>query len=131
MRTLMRVAIMAAGLSLGGAAQAQSWGVQFGYGRPTQADWQDWQGRRTVETVCSGQRAGMLEQRLHHEVDEGDIDPDTAGRIHEAIDRLEDRQHRECDEGDWRSIGRIAERYNGIEGWIDGEAHGSHWRAGW
>ena len=128
MRALMGVAVIAAGLTLSSATQAQSWGIRFGYGRPMQADWQ---GQRTAEAVCSGQRAGMLEQRLHHEVDEGDIDPGIADRIHEAIDRLEDHQHRECDEGDWRSIGRIAERYDGIEGWINGEARRSQWRAGW
>lgn len=107
MRAILGLAILAAGLSLGGAARAQSWNVQLGYGpayvRPMQADWQDWQFRRTVDAVCSGRRAGMLEQRLRHE----------------------------CDEGDWRSVGRIAERYNGIEGWINGEARRSHWRAGW
>jgi hypothetical protein len=131
----MGVAIVVAGLSLSGGAQAQSWSVQFGagpaYGQPVQTDWRDWQGQRTFDAVCSGQRAGMLEQRLRREVDEGDIDPGTAGRIHEAIDRLERQQHHECDEGDWRSVGRIAERYDGIEGWISGEARRSHWRGGW
>lgn len=135
MRVILGSAIAALGLSLGGAAHAQSWSVQLGYGpaygRPMQADWQDWQFRRTVDAVCSGRRAGMLEQRLRHEVDEGDLDPDTAGSIHDAIDRLEDHQRHECVEGDWRSVGRIAERYNGIEGWINGEARRSHWRAGW
>lgn len=135
MRAFMGMAILAAGLTFGSQAQAQGWSVQFGhgltYGRPTQVDWDDLQSQRMVDAVCSDQRASMLEQRLRHEMDEGDIDPDTADRIHGAIDQLEDRSQHECEEGDWHSVSRIAERYNGIEGWINGEARRSHWRGGW
>lgn len=77
-----------------------------------------------VQSVCSGQRGYALENRLRHEEREGEIDPYAAGRIHQAIDRLEDQQRRECAEGDWRSIGRIASRYDRIGQWIDTAAHG-------
>ncbi len=108
------MAVAVAGFAPGGTAQAQ-----------------EWREARAAEAVCSGQRAGLLEQRLGHEVDEGDIDPGTAARIHAAIDRLEDRQRHECDEGDWRAIGRIGERYGRIENWIDAEAGRLRWQAGW
>jgi hypothetical protein len=50
---------------------------------------------------------------------------------HDAIDDLEARQRNECGEGDWRSVGRIAMRYDRIEGWINNEARqGGGWR-GW
>ncbi|EGD58288.1 sensor histidine kinase [Novosphingobium nitrogenifigens DSM 19370] len=143
MRKVLAGAVMLATVCLGSAAQAQEWGIRLeygqpgygpGYGRPAPVDWHgdwrgDWRGRNDM--VCSGQRAGMLEQRLRHEVDEGDIDPGTAGRMHENIDRLEDRQRHECAEGDWDSVSRIAGRYDEIEGWMNAEARRSHWRGGW
>jgi hypothetical protein len=80
------------------------------------------------QTGSARASARQLEGRLRHEVGEGDIDPDTAGRMHEAIDGLEQRQRQECDEGDWRSISRIADRFDRIEGWMNAEARRSHWR---
>lgn len=77
-----------------------------------------------AQAVCSGQRGYALESRLRHEEREGEIDPYTAARIHEAIDRLEDQQRHECAEGDWRSIVRIGSRYDRIGQWIDSSAHG-------
>lgn len=127
------IAAMGAVLAISGTAQAQGWGAPGGYGRPVQVDWQDRerdQDRGRADWICSGQRARQLEGRLRHEVGEGDIDPDTAGRMHEAIDGLEQRQRQECDEGDWRSISRIADRFDRIEGWMNAEARRSHWR-GW
>lgn len=77
-----------------------------------------------VQAVCSGQRGYALENRLRHELSEGEIDPYAAGRIHQAIDRLEDQQRHECAEGDWRSIARIGSRYDRIGQWIETSAHG-------
>lgn len=77
-----------------------------------------------LQAICSGQRGYALERRLRHEQQEGEIDPYTAHRIHQAIDRLEDRQRHECAEGDWRSIARIGSRYDRIGQWIDTSAHG-------
>lgn len=78
----------------------------------------------SVQAICSGQRARGLESRLGHEMREGELDPYTAGRIHQAIDRLEDQQRHECAEGDWRSIARIGNRYDRIGEWIETSAHG-------
>lgn len=127
MKIIKGAAMIAAIVAMSSTAQAQSWSVGFGYGRPVQVDWQD---RGRAEWVCSGQRARQLEGRLRHEVDEGDIDPDTAGRMHDAIDGLEQRQRQECYEGDWPSVSRIADRFDRIEGWMNAEARRSHWR-GW
>jgi hypothetical protein len=77
-----------------------------------------------VQAVCSGQRGYALENRLRHEMSEGEIDPYAAARIHQQIDRLEDQQRHECAEGDWRSISRIANRYDRIDQWIETSAHG-------
>lgn len=77
-----------------------------------------------VRAVCSGQRAYALENRLRHELREGEMDPYAAARIHQAIDRLEDQQRHECAEGDWRSIARIGSRYDRIDQWIETAAHG-------
>lgn len=113
----------------GTAAQAQSWGVYVGNGPAYGGYRQGWGGGwggddRMMRSVCSGERAYRLEDRLRHEEAEDEIDPRTAGRIHAAIDRLEDRQRHECAEGDWRSVRDISFRYDQIGQWIDGEAHG-------
>lgn len=76
------------------------------------------------QAVCSGQRGYALENRLRHELSEGEIDPYVAGRIHQAIDRVEDQQRHECAEGDWRSIARIGGRYDRIGQWLETAAHG-------
>ncbi|KPF54766.1 hypothetical protein IP65_08815 [Novosphingobium sp. AAP1] len=146
MKTIRIAAIMAAALTIGGTAaqtaQAQAWGgynqgyggqgYGGGYGRGYYGGDGDRQGGR-MAFICSGQRAHGLEARLRHEVDEGDIDPRQAGRIHDAIDDLEGRQRNECGEGDWRSVNRIAMRYDRIEGWINASAHqGGGWGGrGW
>lgn len=124
---LFKTAAMGLALvAMTGTAHAQGWGFSFSYGSPAQPDWQ---AQRRVDWVCSGQRARQLEGRLRHEVDEGDIDPDTADRMHEAIDGLERAQQQECYERDWRSIWGIADRYDHIEGWMNNEVRRSHW--GW
>jgi len=115
--------MMAAGaLASASAAQAQSWGVYIGsqpsYGYAARGD--DW----VVRSVCSGERARGLEGRLRHEQDEGEIDPGTADRMHDAIDRLEDRSRNECEEGDRRAIYGISQRFDRIQGWMENEAHG-------
>jgi len=124
--------LVAAGtlLAMGTAAQAQSWGVYIGQGPGYdryRGGWRD--DDRMIRSVCSGQRADKLERRLMHELDEGEIAPRQARRIHDAIDRLEDRQRHECDEGDWRSVRDIAYRYDQVGQWIENEAHGrnSEW----
>ena len=110
---------------MGSAAQAQSWGVYVGTGPGYGPYRQGWGGDdRMMRSVCSGERAYRLEDRLRHEENEDEIDPRTARRIHGAIDRLEDRQRHECAEGDWRSVRDISVRYDQIGQWIDGEAHG-------
>lgn len=131
MRKLLAMAILGAGLMASGPASAQGWGVwfgggngNFGYHRPPDDD------EGPARAVCSGWRAHALEDRLRHEVEEDDIDPDTAGRIHGAIDRLEDRQRHECAEGDQRAIWQISQRYDRIGQWIENEAHGE-WQRGW
>ena len=92
------------------------YGNTYGYG--------DYGTENSVQAVCSGQRGYALEARLRHEQQEGEMDPYTADRIHDAIDRLEDKQRHECAEGDWRSIARIGSRYDRIGQWIDTSAHG-------
>jgi hypothetical protein len=77
-----------------------------------------------AQAICSGQRARALEGRLGHEMRESELDPYTASRIHQSIDRLEDQQRHECAEGDWRSIARIGARYDRIGQWIESAAHG-------
>lgn len=114
-----------AALATASGAQAQGWGVwagsQPGYGYRSGGDW-------TMRAVCSGERARGLEARLRHEQRKGEIDPGTADRIHDAIDRLEDRSRNECDEGDRRSIWNIAQRFDRIQGWMDNAARGDGWR---
>ncbi|NOW45241.1 hypothetical protein FHW96_001396 [Novosphingobium sp. SG751A] len=130
------MAIGAAGLVMAGSAQAQSWGVYVGNGAPAPyaAGWHDEGADRMMRFICSGQRAHGLENRLDHEVDEGDIDPGTANRIHAAIDGLEDRQRHECAEGDVRSVREIGWRYDRIGQWMESAAHGDdgpRWRPRW
>lgn len=125
-RTIMTAGALAvAALATATAAQAQSWGVWMGsqphYGYRGGGDW-------AMRSVCSGDRARGLEGRLRHEERDGDIDPRTADRIHDAIDRLEDRSRNECAEGDRGAIWNIAQRYDRIQGWIENEAHGDGYR---
>jgi len=110
------IAVAAGTLASASAGHAQGWGF--------------WGGDSPLRGVCSGERARGLEARLRHEQRDGDIDPDTADRIHDAIDRLEDRSRGECDEGDRRAIWNIAQRFDRIQGWIENSAHGG-WRRGW
>lgn len=98
-------------------AAAQYYPRPYGYGYGMEGG---------VQNICSGQRAYALENRLRHEQSEGDMDPYTAARIHQSIDRLEDQQRHECAEGDWRSLSRIGSRYERIERWIETAAHGYH-----
>lgn len=130
MRKMIGLAVAAGALVSANSAQAQGWGVWFGsrpayggYVRPTDNDW--W-----ARSVCSGQRGKMLEGRLRHEVDEEEIDPDTADRMHEAIDQLEDKARHECEEGDHRAIMGISQRFDRIQQWMENEAHGDE-RRGW
>lgn len=119
------VMLVGAVLAMGTAAQAQSWGVYIGNGPGYGPPRHGWGGDdRMVRSVCSGERAYRLEDRLRHEEDEDEIDPREARRIHGTIDRLEDRQRHECAEGDWRSIRDISFRYDQIGQWIEGAAHG-------
>lgn len=121
--------ILAAGaLASAGAAQAQGWGGwrdgQSGYGYNGGGEW-------AMRSVCSGERARHMEGRLRHETGDGDIDPRTADRIHDAIDRLEDRSRNECAEGDRRSIWEISQRFDRIQSWIENAAHDRGWGRRW
>lgn len=135
MRHWIEAMAIGAGLMMAGSAQAQSWGVYIGNSAPPYAaGWQDDGTERMMRFICSGQRAQGLENRLDHEVDEGDIDPGTANRIHAAIDGLEGRQRHECAEGDVRSVREIGWRYDRIGQWMESAAHGDdgpRWRRGW
>jgi len=104
-RITVTLALAASALVATGA-QAQSWGG-WRYGDRDGGGW-------AARSVCSGERARNLEARLRHEQRECEIDPGTAERIHDAIDRLEDRSRDECAEGDGRSIWSIAQRYDRI-----------------
>ena len=130
MRKVMVVVLAGGALASASPAQAQGWGVWLGtrpaYGGYVQRGDDDWWAR----SVCSGQRSHMLEDRLRHEQAEDEIDPDTADHMHDAIDRLEDHARQECGEGDRRGIWNIFQRYNGIERWMENEAHGDE-RRGW
>jgi len=123
------VALMLAAGAVSGAsgAQAQSWGVWAGTQPAYGYDGRDY-GGGPLRSVCSGERARGLESKLRHEEREGEIDPRTADRIHDAIDQLEDRSRNECDEGDRRSIWNIAQRFDRIQGWMENAAHGNGWR---
>jgi hypothetical protein len=129
MRQMLQVALAGVALVVSGSANAQDWGSSYGssgygYERGYGSGYYDRDDDRTARTICSGQRAHGLEARLRHERDEGEIDGDTARRIHATIDRLEDRQRHECAEGDDRAIAAISDRYDRIEQWIGAEAHG-------
>lgn len=129
MRRQLALAAAAGALALSSSAQAQGWGIWFGtrstYGYAARGG-DEW----AVRAVCSGERARRLEGRVRHEEEEGELDPRTADRMHDAIDRLEDRSRDECEEGDQHSIWGIAQQYDRIQGWIENEAHGN-WREGW
>lgn len=143
MRHMLGMAVMAGSLMVASGAQAQSWSVYVGNGAPPSPPpygmrWHDDGAERMMDFICSGQRAHGLEERLGHEVDEGDIDPGTADRMHAAIDGLEGRQRKECAEGDVRSVREIGWRYDRIAQWMDTAAHGSArswgqrgWGQGW
>src|SRR5512139_1470214 len=85
-----------AGLVAGSSADAQSWGVYVGAGS---GDYPSYRGyddnQRQIDYVCSGQRSHALENRLRHEEQEDEIDPDQADRIHDAIDKQEAKQQHE------------------------------------
>jgi len=131
MRQMLQIALAGVALVVSGSANAQGWGLSYGnsgygYERGYGGGYydRDDDGDRNANYICSGQRAQQLEQRLRHEREEGEIDGDTARRIHANIDRLEDKQRHECDEGDDRAIAGISDRYDRIEQWIGSEAHG-------
>ena len=72
-----------------------------------------------ADRICSGQWAHQLEAQINHEVEEGDIDPDTAGSLHQLVDRNEDYQRGVCRSGnDWQ-LQDVARRYD----WIDRRIH--------
>ena len=130
MRKLGTAILLAAGVMVSTAANAQSWGVYVGnspgyYGYNRQGDWDD-----GVNAVCSGQQARALEARLRHEYDENEISGWDAARINRQIDRLERKQVHECREGDWRALRNISYQYSQIGQWIDQQAHG-RWRGDW
>lgn len=133
MRKYVTIAMLSAGLLACRSANAQSWGLYIGNGGTPahyRDDDDDDDNDGLARSICSGQRAHGLEDRLRHEVDENEIGDDEADRIHGVIDRLEDKQRHECEEGDRRAIGEIAYRYDRIAQWIDSEAHGDR-RQGW
>lgn len=129
MRKLLISLVAAAGTTLAAAAPAaaqyypQSYGYN-GYGYGGYRGYAGYGMDTRVQSVCSGQRAIALENRLRHEQREGEMNPYAAARIHQAIDQLEDQQRRECAEGDWRSIARIGSRFDRIGQWIESAAHG-------
>jgi len=133
MKTFAKV--LAAALALGGAviavnpASAQDWrgGYGNGYGDSYGGYYRSpgEQGQidsYLVETTCSGQRGYQLENRLQQEVDRGQIDRWTAGRIQNAIDRLQNKEQHECSERDFRSARDIGKDYIRIRAWIDQES---------
>lgn len=129
MQKAISLVLAVGALASASAAQAQTWSFQFG-SRPAYGYAPRGEGERIMRSVCSGDRARGLEGRLRHEQAEGEIDEDTADRMHEAIDRLEDRSRDECDEGDRRAIWGISQRFDRIQAWMDREAHGG-WHRGW
>jgi hypothetical protein len=146
MSRIGKTALAAVALVIGAsAAQAQVQGWGAGYGQPYGGNGQGygynngydrggdyWRARRKADFVCSGQRAHALEARLAQEVNQGDIDPRRADRIHDAIDRLEDQQRYQCGSGDWRAVNALTSRFDHIEGWINAEARqNGYGRRGW
>ncbi|MBS0253812.1 MAG: histidine kinase [Proteobacteria bacterium] len=132
MKLITTLACAALGLAAT-PAWADSWGVYLGTG-PVAGGYGNWGAPRyrpdgdwRVRQVCSGERAHRLEERLGHEMREGEIDPWQARRIHDEIDRIERSQAHECAEGDWRGVMRINGRYDRVAGWIDSAAHGRGW----
>lgn len=130
MNKAIAFALIAAGLFTGQAAQAQSWGIYVGSDDRHYPAYDPYRDDGMIRSICSGQRAYSLENKLRHEEYEDEIDPGDARRIHSEIDRLEDKQRHECDEGDWRAVRGLAYRYDRIGQWIDAEAHGYD-RRGW
>jgi len=122
MKKVIALVLAASALASASTAQAQNWSIQLGsrlgYGYAPQGG-----GDRVVRSVCSGDRARGLEGRLRHEEDEGEIDPGTADRMHDAIDQLEERSRNECEEGDRRAIWGVSQRFDRLQSWMDREAH--------
>lgn len=139
MNTMIKT--MTAALALGGAlvstgaANAQSWGrPASGYGNGHAGYGNGFGGngyrdpreqaainRELVNSTCSGQRGQLMENRLRYEVNRGQIDVRTAGRIQTAIDRLQFQERRECREGDFQSARNIGKDYIQLRVWIDQE----------
>ena len=138
--TLAALATLGSFATIASPAAAQtSWGASVTIGNPQPAAYYGYRGGyrggdRMRDYVCSGARAHDLEDRLRHEVREGDIDRYQARRIHGAIDRTEDDQRFACSRrgypGDVRDL---AARYDRIEGWIENAEHSGrgNWRRGW
>lgn len=125
LKLLMFLAAAGATVGVAAPAAAQYYPQPYGYnGYVNVYGYGGYGMDRGVQAICSGQRGYALEGRLRHEQQEGEIDPYTADRIHQAIDRLEYKQRHECAEGDWRSIARIGSRYDRIAQWIETSAHG-------
>ena len=102
------------------AAQGLNWQVGIGwqrpggYERPYGGDSDE-----LAEHICNGDRAHGLEARINHEIEEGDIDPDTARWLHQMVDRNEDYQRGVCRSGnDWQ-LHDVVRRYD----WIDRRIH--------
>ncbi|MDE2563929.1 MAG: histidine kinase [Sphingomonadales bacterium] len=120
------------------AAAQVSWGARVAVGAPGRAAYYGYDrgyrgGDRMRDFVCSGARAHQLEDKLRHEVGEGDIDRWQARRIHQAIDRTERDQRYACSGyGDRGDVRELASRYDRIEGWIANAEHrGGRWSRGW
>lgn len=126
MRKFVSAALLGAGLLVSAPATPQDWSPYGGDNHD-----HDYRGDddedELAQTICSGDRAQELEERLRHQEDEEEMDGREVDRIHRAIDRLEDRQHRECATGDLRAIDEIAFRYDRIARWIDGGAQARSW----
>lgn len=114
MRKMAFALLIGSGILGATAAGAQRWNPYYGNPASGYAS----SGYRSVDGVCSGGRAQMLEGWLDRKVEEGSIDSDNADRIHSAIDRAEDKARHECREGDWRATDEISARYDRIASWI-------------
>jgi len=127
MRIIGTAILLAAGILVSQAANAQSRDGYGGYGQRYGGYDRPGYWNNGANGVCSGQRAHSLEAKLRHEYSENEIDGRTAERINRQIDKLERKQNHECREGDWNSVRNISFKYDQIEQWIDRLAHGG-WR---
>lgn len=118
-KSILTIAAMATGLAAGAPAMAQDWRGNdrgYGYENSYRGDWRgDWRRDNRLASICSGQRADRIADKIRHEADEGDIGRRTASDLLDRV-RNTSRDAREaCRRNDWAMLRNVADRFERID----------------